>query len=84
LLSSLSLEAAVDINRQCQRFDGIQDIDAAGTVHFTVESAGVMREELGYDCEHLRLDECEERAEELAAKFAEYRQRVSTEEQYAA
>lgn len=84
LPNGLSLDAAIDINRQCQRFDGIDDVDAAGTVHFTAEAAGVMREELGYDCPALRLEECEARAEELARKFAEYRQRVATEDQRAA
>lgn len=84
LPSGLSLDAAIEINRQCQKFDGIEDIDTAGTVHFTAEAASVMREELGYDCEHLPLDECEERAEELAKKFAEYRQRTALEGQRAA
>lgn len=84
LPSGLSLDAAVEINRACQKFDGIEDVDAAGTVHFTSEAAGVMREELGYDCEHLPLDECEERADELARKFAEYRRRVVPEAQRAA
>ncbi len=84
LPTGLSLEAAVDINRQCQRFDGIEDIDTSGTVHFTAETAGVMREELGYDCEHMPLEDCEVRAEELARKFAEYRHRISIKEQQAA
>lgn len=35
-----------------------------------------VRELLGYDCEAMALDECEARAEELAAKFAEFRRRV--------
>lgn len=84
LPSGLSLEAAIEINRDCQKFDGIEDVDAAGTVHFTSETAGVMREELGYDCEHLPLDECEDRADELARKFAEYRRRIVPKGQRAA
>jgi hypothetical protein len=84
LPTGLSLEAAIDINRQGQKFDGIADIDAAGTVYFTAEAAGVMREELGYDCPALRLDECEARAAELARKFDEYRQRVAPQDQHAA
>jgi hypothetical protein len=72
LPSDLSLEAAIEINRKCQKFDGIDDIDAAGTVHFTSESAGIMRDVIGYDCDHLPLDECEYRAEELSQKFADY------------
>ncbi len=84
LPTGLSLEAAVDINRQCQKFDGIEDVDSSGTVHFTAETAGVLREELGYDCGHLPLEDCEARAEELARKFAEYQRRTSAKEQRAA
>ena len=35
----------------------------------------MLREELGYDCRQLPLEECEGRAEELARKFAAYRDR---------
>lgn len=77
LPNGLALQAAIEVNRRCQRFDGIEDVDAAGTVHFTAEAAGVMREEIGYDCEHLPLTECEERAAELARKLTEYRERIS-------
>lgn len=76
LPSGLALEAAIDINRRCQTYDGIDDIDARGTVHFTADAADVLREELGYDCRRLPLEECEARAEELARKFAAYRDRV--------
>lgn len=76
LPEGLSLEDAVEINRQCQRYDGIDEVESDGTVRFTKESAGIMRELLGYDCEAMALAECEERAQELAAKFAEYRARV--------
>ena len=76
LPTGLSLDAAIDINRGCQKYDGIRDIDKDGTVHYTAEAAGVMREELGFDCDSLELDECEERAEELASKFAEFRSRA--------
>lgn len=84
LPSGLSLDAAIELNRECQRFDGIEDVDSAGTVHFTPEAAAVMRDELGYDCERLPLEDCEERAAELASKFAEYRSRVVPEGRRAA
>jgi hypothetical protein len=77
LPNGLALESAIDVNRRCQKFDGIEDIDDAGTVHFTPDAAGVMREELGYDCSRLPLQDCEQRAEELARKFAEYRDRMA-------
>jgi hypothetical protein len=79
LPTGLSLEAAIEINRRCQTYDGIADVDARGTVHFTSEAAQILKAELGYDCRELPLDACEERAEELARKFAAYRDRVAGE-----
>jgi hypothetical protein len=81
LPSGLSLEAGIEINNRCQKYDGIEAIDADGSVRFTGEAAGVMREELGYDCERLPLAACEDWAAELARKFAEYRNRVAGLEQ---
>ncbi|RWO53178.1 hypothetical protein [Mesorhizobium sp.] len=75
LPEGLSLDDAVEINRGCQKYDGIEAVESDGTVRFTAESAEVMRELLGYDCDAMALDECEDRAEELAAKYAEYRRR---------
>jgi hypothetical protein len=83
LPTGLSLDAAIEINRRCQAYDGIADIDASGTVHFTAEAADVLRDELGYDCRQLPLDACEERAEELARKFAAYRDRIAVESESA-
>ena len=73
LPAGLSLEQAVSVNRACQKFDGIDSVDADGTVHFTTDSAAIIREELGFDCPAVRLAECEEVADELSAKFAAYR-----------
>ncbi|KQY15071.1 hypothetical protein ASE23_26700 [Rhizobium sp. Root73] len=72
LPSTLTLDEAIDINRQCQRFDGIESVDEDGTVRFTQKAAGVLRDVLNYDCDAYRPEECEARAEELAARFAEY------------
>ena len=72
LPAKLTLDEAIDINRQCQRFDGIESVDDDGTVRFTDKAAGVTREVLGYECQAYKPDECEARAEELATHFAEY------------
>ena len=72
LPAKLTLDEAIDINRQCQRFDGIESVDDDGTVRFTEHAAGVMREVLGYELDAYQPEECEARAEELAAHFAEY------------
>jgi len=73
----LTAAAAIDVNRRCQRYDGIDAVEADGTVRFTAETAAVMRDVLGYDCEAMALDECEERAAELAAKFKAFRAQVT-------
>ncbi|ESY48106.1 MULTISPECIES: hypothetical protein [unclassified Mesorhizobium] len=75
LPEGLSLDDAVEINRECQKYDGIEAVESDGTVRFTAESAEIMRKLLGYDCDAMALDECEGRAEELAAKYAEYLRR---------
>ncbi|MEI8703004.1 hypothetical protein [Mesorhizobium sp. ISC15] len=75
LPEGLSFDDAVEINRGCQRYDGIEAVESDGTVRFTAEAADVMRELLAYDCDAMALDECEDRAKELAAKYAEYRRR---------
>jgi len=68
----LSEPAAVDINLDGQRLDGIDDIGEDGLVVFTEESMEIMRTELGYHCKQLGLDEMEDAAVELAARYAEY------------
>ncbi|KRB49319.1 hypothetical protein ASE04_18605 [Rhizobium sp. Root708] len=75
LPAGLTLEEAIDINRRCQRYDGIESVDDDGTVRTTDASAEIMRDLLGYDCRPYRPDECEERADELAARFADYARR---------
>jgi hypothetical protein len=72
LPSTLTLDQAIDINRQCQRFDGIESVDDDGTVRFTQKAASVLRDVLSYDCDSYRPEDCEGRAVELAARFAEY------------
>ena len=79
LPQGITLHDAVEINRRCQVLDGIANVAEDGSVHYTSESAGILREELGYDCEFMHLDECEERATELAAKFLEYRRRLASD-----
>lgn len=81
LPQGLSLETAVKLNEDCQKFDGIESVDADGGVRFTTASAAIIREELGYDCDYLPLAECEDRAEELGRRYAEFRRRHLTARQ---
>jgi len=74
-VEGLTLVEAITINERSHRFDGIEHIEADGTVVFCPEAADVLRVELGYECDRLALDESEERAKELIARFREYAER---------
>ena len=67
----LDHDAARLICERAQRGDGIESIAADGTVRFTSEAAGAMRDILGYECEVLRPEEADDRAAELRARLAE-------------
>jgi hypothetical protein len=71
-IKGLPQEEAVQMNEDSHRFDGIERIEADGMAVFTEETAGIMREELGYDCDRLIPGEAEARAGELMARFREY------------
>jgi hypothetical protein len=74
-IKGLSLEEAIAINERSHRFDGIERIENDGTAVFVGERAGILRDELGYDCERLEPHAAETRANELIARFREYAQR---------
>jgi len=71
-IEGLTLAEAITINERSHRFDGIERIEADGTVVFCPAAADVLRVELGYECEQLAPDESEGRAQELIARFREY------------
>jgi len=71
-IEGLTLAEAITINERSHRFDGIERIEADGTVVFCPAAADVLRVELGYECERLAPDESEGRAQELIARFREY------------
>jgi hypothetical protein len=61
----IGVEEAVKINRAGAQYDGIESIKSDGTVVFREENVEYMREVVGYECEKLRPEESEERAQEL-------------------
>jgi len=71
-LPGLSRDEAIAINERSHRFDGIARIDDGGTVHFTDETAHVMRDVLGYNVGPLPPQDAGARAQELLARFREY------------
>jgi hypothetical protein len=68
----LTLEEAIDINQRSHPFDGIERIQSDGSVIFTTETAQIMRDELGYDCSRLLVNEVTERALELIRLLSDY------------
>jgi hypothetical protein len=69
LPKGLTMEEAIRINEEGQRYDGIEGIDEDGTVHYVGEKMAIMKEMIGYECETMKLEETEERYRELDRKF---------------
>lgn len=64
LPKGLTLEQAIKINEDAERFDGIEKIKADGTIIYTDKTYRAMKE-LGYDCKELTFDDLESRCKEL-------------------
>jgi hypothetical protein len=72
LPKDLTLEEAIRINEEGQRYDGIDRIDQDGAVHYTEKSVAIMKEIVGYDCKVMKLEETEEQSRELGRKLKEF------------
>ncbi len=72
LPKGLTIEEAVRINEEGQRYDGIDKIDEDGTVTYAEKSAEIMKKMVGYDCKVMKLEETEEQSKELGQKFMEF------------
>lgn len=69
LPDGVTMDQALSINLAGQRGDGVERIEADGTVVYTDKAIQIMKEVLDYDLSPLHFDECDERAEELVARF---------------
>jgi hypothetical protein len=63
----LTREEMIRLNEEGQRLEGVECITDDGTLVITDHSAQILREELGYECKELRLEEAEKKARELLA-----------------
>jgi hypothetical protein len=70
--AGLTLEEAVHINEEAQKYDGIERIEHDGTVVLTDKSHKIMSELLHYDRQQVRILECESAAHELRQLYHEY------------
>ena len=69
LPDGMTMDQAIKMNEEAQRYDGIEEIRDDGTVVFTEKSSSIMKETLGYDCEKMSPSDCEKRARELGSLF---------------
>lgn len=76
LPDTLSVDEALRINSDGQRYDGIEEINGDGIVMFTDEASSIMRKELGYDCTKMHWTEAHDRSVELRARFLAYQQQA--------
>jgi hypothetical protein len=72
LPKGLTMEEAIRINEEGQRYDGIDKIDEDGTVHYADKTMAVMKKLVGYDCSVMKLDESEACSKEIDRKFKEF------------
>ncbi len=75
LPDGVTMEEARKINADAQKKDGVERIEKDGTIVFTDEAHGLMKELMGYDCKALRLDEIEERGKELLSCYQALKRR---------
>ncbi len=73
LPEGITMEEAVSINKEAQKYDGIESIEEDGTVNFTEKSYTIMKEMLGYDCKTLSLKDVGEAAKNLKEAFNRFR-----------
>ncbi|SME88807.1 Saccharopine dehydrogenase NADP binding domain-containing protein [Tistlia consotensis] len=67
LPEGLGRDEAVAINWEAQRAEGIEAIEADGTIVLTDVAAGTLKEVFGYECRRYPLDDCLAIARELTA-----------------
>jgi hypothetical protein len=78
LPGGISLDEAVRINNQAQKFDGIEVIQDDGTVVITDKSAEIMKRVIGFDCKVLKISQMEEKAREMDERFRRYVEKRKT------
>ncbi|GAG37994.1 unnamed protein product, partial [marine sediment metagenome] len=76
LPDDITLEEAIAINEEGNRFDGIEKIENDGTIIITDKSYRIMRDMLGYDVKKFNIRDSKEVAEQLGKAFRSYGKRV--------
>jgi len=76
LPDDITLEEAIAINEEGNRFDGIEKIEDDGTIIITDKSYRIMRDMLGYDVKKFNVQDSKELAGQLGKAFRSYGKRV--------
>ena len=69
LPDDLTLEQAIQINKDALKFDGVEEIKDDGTLVCTDEACKVMKDLTGYDAKECKPGEIEDRAKQILADF---------------
>lgn len=76
LPTDLPLDMAIRVNQGGQLLEGIEDIDAYGTIHYAEREMAVMKQYLGYECREMKLDDVDGWAEELRLKYQAFVRKI--------
>lgn len=77
LPAGMTRQEAMQVNLSGQRRDGVTAVRPDGAVEFEAETMEIMERELGYSCRVMPLAQAEDRAREIAERFACYRRAVA-------
>jgi len=72
LPEGLTIDEAIRINEEGQRYDGIEKIHGDGTVDYAEKSVAIMKDIIGWDCPQMKLTESEEHSLELGRLFRRF------------
>jgi len=75
LPEGITMEEARKINNDAQKNDGVEEIEADGTIVFTDRAYSLMKEIMGYDCKALKLEDSEARSKELLSRYKELKKK---------
>jgi Saccharopine dehydrogenase NADP binding domain len=77
LPSGLTQEEAEDINKRAMWHDGIAEVREDGSVRYSDPHMDIISRMLGYDVREMKLAESQACAEELAHRYAEFKQALA-------
>ena len=72
LPEGVTLDEAIKVNEEGNKYDGIEKILDDGTVIFTEKEMSIMKEMIGYECKKMTIEESELRAKEIREKYSEF------------